>query len=735
MWVKRLQMEKDLDERDRTVGLLQECLVQVPNVEIVKFYLDHVRRAFPLFNDTAGTNRQIVADAFDTAQKTAGIDPDAGLIWREYIEFLQETPGIIGGPEIKDLQKVDLLRKTYQQAIRVPHSDSVKLWKEYEAFEMGLHKANGRKHIQEQSPYYVEARKAKVQLDQKLEGLDRKSLPRLPPIYGCAGEDEFGTQVEKWRAWIAWERDEDPLVHKGTNDAEWRKRVLYAYRQATLSLCFYPNIWFEAASWCFAQGNNDEMQKEGEKILEQGIAMNPESVLLAMMKADRVESSLETGNTDEILVRNGDKLDVPYETLHTALYALRNRMVEKDKRAIAQIQEYFASLPEEVPTQVQDDEDDEDSSAEKPKTREEQKKAQTDAVKAASSGQLEILKRTISYVWVAKMRAFRRVQGQGRPFKKGEPPGPKGLRGIFADARPRGFLSSDVYIASALMEWYCYRDPAATKIFERGMKLFPTDEIFVVEYLKHLIAVGDFTNPRVVFEGTVAKVMNSADFTQEQKRDKCRPIFVFMHDYESKYGDLAQIHKLEKRMADLYPEESDVNRFSNRFSIPTFDAMHTQLLLSPTQAQPMTDMPMTANAPQAMLSIEERRSPKGPEILLGPNGPYVASPKRPLEDSDTDNPQRKFMRAESPLKGAAGMRMAGKPTIATAGGGGGGGFATKTFVPANIAAAQTGPTPLPPTIEWFLRILPSATSYNGVRFDPSKLVQFMPTINLQAARR
>lgn len=725
-------MEKELDERDKVVALLGACVTQVPNVDIFKIYLDHVRRVMPLLNDD-GTNLATIDQAFSLAFDHVGTDPDAGIIYRDYIEFLQETPGNIGGSSVKDGQKVDRLRAAYQRGIRVPHTESVKMWKEYEAFEMGLHKATGRKHIQEQSPLYVESRKARVQLDQKVEGLDRDSFPRLPPIYGCAGEDEFGNQVEKWRAWVAWERDEDPLVLKGTEDSTWRHRVLYAYQQATMALYFYPDIWFEAASWCFAQGDIGTITQAGEKFLEEGILANPESVLLAMLKADRLESTLESGNTDEVLIRNGHKLDVPYEAVLTALYALRTKMVEKDKKAVAQLHDYYASLPAEDQTMQTQDEDDEDAAEGTPQTREEQKKAQIDAVKAASAGQLDILKRSISYVWVAKMRAFRRVQAQGHPQKKGEPPiEPRGFRGIFSEARGRGFISSDVYIASAMIEWHSYRDSSAKKIFERGMKLFPTDEIFILEYVKHLMAEGDVTNARVVFESTLSKITNAADLLQEQKRDKCRPLFVFMHDYESKYGDLAQIHKLERRMAEMYPEEPDVSRFSNRFSLPTFDAMNTQLLLSPMQAQPKTNIPLAAAPQQTMKSIEDRMSPKVPEILLGPNGPYVASPKRPLEDSDTDTPQRKFMRAESPLKGAAGVRMQGKATTT---GGGGGGFATKTFVPGGVAPVQAPPAPLPPIIDWYLRILPNAATYNGVRFDPGKLVQFMATIDPRNARR
>lgn len=726
-------MENELDERDNVVHILNESVMAVPSVDLWKLYLDHVRRALPLINDTDGNNRSEITKAFEVTLDNVGIDPDAGVLWRDYIDFLLSGPGTVGGQSWQDLQKVDILRKAYQRSIKLPHYESMRLWKEYETFEMGLHKATGRKHVQEQSPHYMQARTARMQLEQRLEGLDRKSLPKLPPVYGCAGDDEFGTQVEKWRAWIEWERDEDPLVYRGTEDDAYRKRVLYAYKQATLCLCFYPDIWFEAVNWCFAQGI-DAITVEGEQLLDKAIANNPESVLLAMLKADRVEAALETGNTDEILYRNGEKLDVPYEKVHTALYALRVKLKEKDDKALAQITAHYASLPPEEDEMAGQDDDD-DNRSDKPKTREEQKKADVDAVKAASATQMDILKRTISYVWVAKMRAFRRVQGQGKPLKKGDTSAKvvKGFRGIFSDARPRGPLSSDVYIASALMEWRCYKDPSAIKIFERGMKLFPMDEAFILEYVKHLIALSDVTNARVVFESTIPKICNAADFTLEQKREKCRPLITYMHDYESKYGDLAQIHKIEKRMAELYPEEPEVSRFSHRFSLPNFDAMHVQLILSPTQALPKTfepqplAPPQQAQAPPVQASIENYvRSPKGPEILLGPNGPYVASPKRPLDDSDNDTP-RKFMRGESPLKGAAGVRIQNKQAAT-----GGGGFATKTFVP-NSAPAPMGPPQLPPAIDAMLRRLPPSNSHFQYRFDAAKLALLLPTVPVDNA--
>ncbi|KAI5361398.1 Putative mRNA 3'-end-processing protein Rna14 [Septoria linicola] len=753
LWLDRIKFENGLDERGRVSQLLQQALSE-PSIALWKVYLDTARRNLPLIGDTNGDNRAMLLQAFEAALQKVGIDPDAGDLWREYVDFVKDGPGNVGGQGWQDLQKVDLLRKAYQQATRLPHAELVKLWKEYEAFEMNIHKQTGRKHIQEQSPHYMQARTARMQLEQKIQRLDRSSLPRLPPIYGCAGEDEFGEQVERWRAWIEWERDEDPLVYKGSEDDEWRKRVLYAYRQATIYLCFYPEIWFEAASWCFSTGI-EAIIAEGEGFLDRGMAINPESVLLAMMKADRVESTLESGNTDEVLIRNGERLNKPYEDVHTALYNLRNKTMDKDKAAIAQIQAHFASLPpEEEPTTAQED-DDEDEAAEKPKTRAEQMKAQIDAIKQASAAHLDMMKRTISYVWVAKMRAFRRVQGQGQPPKRNAEPNKwiKGFRGIFGEARPRGPLSSDVYIASALMEWQCYKDGSAVKIFERGMKLFPTDDAFILEYIKHLISIGDITNARVVFESTIPKIMATADITPQQKQDRCRPLIGYMHDFESKYGDLAQIHKIERRMAEIYPDEPEIARFAHRLELPTFDAINIQLILSPSQAQPkpMSSLPPGAAAQHIMgsqlaNSIEGPSSPKmagaAPEILLGPNGPYVASPKRPL-DSDDDGPSRKFLRGDSPLKGAAGVRLA-----ATTSGTGKGGFATKTFVPVNgpappagVAAPPpglppmpVGPPPLPIAVITMLASLPPTGSWYGPKLSAPQLVPMLQHTPIENTR-
>ena len=139
-----------------------------------------------------------------------------------------------------------------------------------------------------------------------------------------------------------------------------------------------------------------------------------------------------------------------------------------------------------------DDEDDEAEAANRRKEKEENFKKQVQGISAGFNEQMLALKKTITYAWIALMRTMRRIQGKGRPdHSKGVPPG---FRGIFKDARSKGHVTSDLYVASAGIEHHCYQDPAATKIFERGMKLFPEDEDFALQYIKHLVKMNDATS-------------------------------------------------------------------------------------------------------------------------------------------------------------------------------------------------------------------------------------------------
>ena len=137
-----------------------------------------------------------------------------------------------------------------------------------------------------------------------------------------------------------------------------------------------------------------------------------------------------------------------------------------------------------------------------------------------------------------------------------------------------------------------------------------------------------------------------------QKREnvaKAKPLYAFFHDYESKYGELSQMMKLEKRMSEHFPEDPMLLRFSRRYAGDDFDPIAARPLLSSTQVRP-----------KVVNSIERpiqtmQGSPMSNAAALNVSN----SPKRPLVDEvDGDSMQpRKVARGESPLKGAAGRRL------------------------------------------------------------------------------
>jgi cleavage stimulation factor subunit 3 len=327
------------------------------------------------------------------------------------------------------------------------------------------------------------ARSASTALDNLTRGLVRTSIPRLPPAHGFQGDEEYMQQVELWKKWISWEQ-EDPLVLKLDEVEVYKQRVLYVYKQAVMALRFWPEMWVDAAEWCYTNG----LVKDGDDFLNNGIAANPESSLIAFKKADRLETTLSTEEADKGPAERGAIIRAPYDKLLDSLYDLVKELKSRENRDLAKLEESSA-VDATISAIVSKAEDDEEENEAEKKAMEVLKANQITAIKQGYATQSHLLQRTISFAWIALMRAMRRIQGKG-----GVKDAIGGSRQVFADARARGKITSDVYVASALIEHHVYKDAAGTKIFERGAKLFPEDERFILEYLKHLLSIGDTTS-------------------------------------------------------------------------------------------------------------------------------------------------------------------------------------------------------------------------------------------------
>jgi cleavage stimulation factor subunit 3 len=216
---------------------------------------------------------------------------------------------------------------------------------------------------------------------------------------------------------------------------------------------------------------------------------------------------------------------------------------------------------------------------------------------------------------------------------------------------------------------------------------------------------------------------------------RAKPLFAFFHEYESQFGELAQIVKLEKRMSTLFPEDPQLIRFAQRYSTTTFD---------PTQVRPVISLksqmkPVMLNAPPTVVpTVEEHQAPppQVPERRPSPvvNSPRIPtamapiatdSPKRPFEDVDNELSQpRKIVRGESPLKGAAGRRLdAARRNMARA--------AEGTNTPAGAAALP--PPPLPREINFLLSVIPDRKYYAERNLNPQRIVELFRATHIPSS--
>jgi cleavage stimulation factor subunit 3 len=198
----------------------------------------------------------------------------------------------------------------------------------------------------------------------------------------------------------------------------------------------------------------------------------------------------------------------------------------------------------------------------------------------------------------------------------------------------------------------------------------------------------------------------------EKTVEKAKPLYMLFHQYEAEYGGLTQITQLEQQMRKYFPDDPKLTIFQSRFVNPAFDFDPTSVHLIVSYGSQMK--------PKAIIPVPSVVEPVATiESSPGPRH----SPKRPLDDEGENEERRKFIRGESPLKGAAGRRLAAaRQNI------------VKTDAPTtNNVAVQSAPKPLPNQINLLLSIMPSAHHYHATRFIPQKMLQVVQSIDLNRA--
>ncbi|KAJ7755187.1 Suf-domain-containing protein [Mycena metata] len=498
--------------------LLNKFLRASPSVDLWNFYLTYVRR---INSPTQPVSRENVRKAYEFALKNIGHDRDSGAMWADYIQFLNAGEGSSAWDAS---QKMEALRKTYHRCVQIPLENVESLWSQYEAFEMGLNKITAKKFMSDLSPAHMQARTVLRQLTIHLNGLGMNNQTGifLPAPATFSGQER--QLIARWKAYLKWEEG-NPLAIEEKDNALLISRIQMVYRKAVIRMRYYPEIWFMAYSWTTSVGRKDE----GLAILKAGLDANPDSFALTYAYAELLEKSQLTKDH-----RDFTEIHSVYERFFGVLRVELARLTAAASEPTVEAPNGDATDPEAAPA----DPPTEEELAERKKNQEE----------------LPELKKQYSNAWINYMRFARRAQGH------------KACRDVFGKARKDEYIGWEVYEAAAMTEYRCNLEDGrlvAARIFETGMKKYSSDATYVLSHLGFLLTVNDENNARALFERVIGT------FTPQE----AKPIWERWSRSQYQYDDLEAVLELERRMAEVYPNDAPIKRFAQRHTYHSIDAI------------------------------------------------------------------------------------------------------------------------------------------------------------------
>ncbi|KAI0745191.1 hypothetical protein C8Q76DRAFT_764545 [Earliella scabrosa] len=498
------------------------------SVEVFKVYLGYMRRI--------KREREVMQQCYQFALTNAGQDMYSYEIWQEFIKHLKagEAPS-----SWDEQQKMFAIRRAYQQAVQIPLENVERLWEDYQEFESKLDKITAKKSISDLQVNHMQARIVLNQLQEHISALyapsaTKGSLPTIwlprPPTFNPGDK----TLISRWRQYLKWE-ESNPLEIEDSNRHTFIQRVQAVYKKACVRMRYYSEIWYMAYVWTCSIGKTEE----AVALLKAGIEANPGSFVLNYAYAEQLERH---GNFAEVhavfakflkvLSKDLEALEAKVNSANSSAGSVGSQQGQpKDGQAmdvtLAGLQSHNSSFNTQC-------------SGDRPQKNEELTAKRTD----------------YGNVWIVYIRFARRAQGL------------QSARTLFGKARRDRLTPWQVHEAEALMEYHCGNKDVqvASRIFEKGMTLFGDEVEYVLRYLHFLISINDENNARALFERVIGT------FPPE----KARQLWDRWARYEYQYGDLATAQKLEKRMADVYPNDPPIKRFAEKHKYMNIDSIATR---------------------------------------------------------------------------------------------------------------------------------------------------------------
>uniref|UniRef100_A0A0R3S461 Suf domain-containing protein n=1 Tax=Elaeophora elaphi TaxID=1147741 RepID=A0A0R3S461_9BILA len=121
-------------------------------------------------------------------------------------------------------------------------------------------------------------------------------------------------------------------------------------------------------------------------------------------------------------------------------------------------------------------------------------------------------------------------------------------RAVFKRARQDSRCKFHIFVASALMEYYCSKDTdIAIRVFDMGLKKYGDEPEYALAYVDFLSHLNEDNNTRVVFE----RILTSESMTPEKSIE----IWDRYLEFESHVGDLSSILKVDQRRREALKEQ------------------------------------------------------------------------------------------------------------------------------------------------------------------------------------
>ncbi|KAG4086654.1 hypothetical protein H8356DRAFT_962014 [Neocallimastix lanati (nom. inval.)] len=502
-WISYVSYELKQKAYERVEALFKRCLYMVPNVELWKNYLNYVKKAHSgnaISEDKRQEARKVIEEAYEYVLQHVGTDKNSGSIWQDYLYFIRNSEV---NSTLEEQKKMTNLRKIYHKVLSIPIPNIEQIWKDYDTFENTINKLAAKNFISDRSPSYMLARSLFRELKNMLDNIEKiqKNYLAQPPSWS---EKDY-KMLEAWKEYIKWEKN-NPLKLK---ENLMIKRVTYAYKQALLTLRYFPEIWYDYAIYISESGKTEE----SIYILKTASEVLPTSLLINFALAEANEL----------------KLNTPAESLPSFV----------NPKVI------YENLIKNLETEIEKEQQNE-KVKEKEKELKEIEKEYNEKVKE--------LKQRLGLAWIVFMRFTRRSDGL------------KAARAVFSKARKSKYCVHQVFVASALMEYQMTKQSTiASRIFELGMKVFASPngvnddykseeaQKFISQYLDWLISLNDDNNARALIERALSILPNH----------NANEIWDKFTKYENDFGDLPGLLKVEKRILSSYPN----SMFDNKLNI------------------------------------------------------------------------------------------------------------------------------------------------------------------------